>query len=57
MPNRKTFDQRDKYDHSSHSLTRPEKNDLEPDVRDSAKDQAVPRTPKKGRGESRDRRR
>ena len=35
MPNRKTFDQRDKYDHSSRSVMRPEKNDLKADVAES----------------------
>jgi hypothetical protein len=30
MPNRKTFDDRDKYDHSSHSTVNPEKGDLGP---------------------------
>jgi len=28
MPNRKTFNERDKYDHSSHSTVKPEKGDL-----------------------------
>lgn len=36
MPNRKTFIDRDKYDHSSHSLTRPENNDLQADVAEDA---------------------
>jgi hypothetical protein len=35
MPNRKTFDPRDKYDHSSRSVSRPEKNDLHVDIDDS----------------------
>jgi hypothetical protein len=30
MPNRKTFNDRDKYDHSSHSTLNPEKGDLAP---------------------------
>jgi hypothetical protein len=30
MPNRKTFDDREKYDHSSHRTTGPEKGDLAP---------------------------
>jgi hypothetical protein len=30
MPNRKTFDERDKYDHSSHSTRNSEKGDLAP---------------------------
>jgi hypothetical protein len=30
MPNRKTFNDRDKYDHSSHSTANPEKGDLAP---------------------------
>jgi hypothetical protein len=28
MPNRKTFDDREKYDHSQHSTSTPEKGDL-----------------------------
>jgi hypothetical protein len=30
MPNRKTFDDREKYDHSSHRTTGPEQGDLAP---------------------------
>jgi len=30
MPNRKTFDERDKYDHSSHPTRNSEKGDLAP---------------------------
>jgi hypothetical protein len=30
MPNRKTFNERDKYDHSSHSTTNRENGDLAP---------------------------
>ena len=32
MPNRKTFDPRDKYDHSSRPLGHAQKNDLQADV-------------------------
>jgi hypothetical protein len=32
MPNRKTFDEREKYDHSGRPLTHRQKNDLRPDV-------------------------
>jgi hypothetical protein len=32
MPNRKTFDPREKYDHSSRPLEHAKKNDLKPDV-------------------------
>jgi hypothetical protein len=34
MPNRKTFDERDKYDHSSHPIARSQPSDLKPDIRD-----------------------
>jgi hypothetical protein len=34
MPNRKTFDPRDKYDHSSRPLGHAQKNDLQADVID-----------------------
>jgi len=36
MPNRKTFDEREKYDHSGRPLTHPQKNDLRPDVSEEA---------------------
>jgi hypothetical protein len=32
MPNRKTFDEREKYDHSGRSLEHRQRNDLQPDV-------------------------
>ena len=32
MPNRKTFDEREKYDHSGRPLDRRQKNDLKADV-------------------------
>jgi hypothetical protein len=34
MPNRKTFDEREKYDHSGRALNHREGNDLKPDVRE-----------------------
>jgi hypothetical protein len=42
MPNRKTFDDREKYDHSSHGTTSREKGDLAP-----ASNQVEEDTPKK----------
>jgi hypothetical protein len=32
MPNRKTFDEKEKYDHSSHSIAHRQAGDLRPDV-------------------------
>jgi len=32
MPNRKTFDEREKYDHSGHPVGEPQPSDLAPDV-------------------------
>jgi hypothetical protein len=32
MPNRKTLDPREKYDHSGRSLEHAQKNDLKPDI-------------------------
>ncbi len=32
MPNRKAFDEKEKYDHSAHSIARREAGDLRPDV-------------------------
>jgi hypothetical protein len=40
MPNRKTFDAGDKYDHSSHPVTHREPSDLKPDIKDDG-DSAV----------------
>ena len=40
MPNRKTFDAGDKYDHSSHPVTHGQPSDLKPDIKDDA-DSAV----------------
>jgi hypothetical protein len=40
MPNRKTFDAGDKYDHSSHPVTHRQPSDLKPDIKDDA-DSAV----------------
>jgi hypothetical protein len=36
MPNRKSFDPREKYDHSGRSLEHSEKNDLQPDISEEA---------------------
>jgi hypothetical protein len=36
MPNRKTFDPREKYDHSSRPVEHAEKNDLKPDISEEA---------------------
>jgi hypothetical protein len=35
MPNRKTFDEREKVDHSSHPLDDQQPSDLKPDIQDS----------------------
>jgi len=35
MPNRKTFDEREKVDHSSHPLEHRQPSDLQPDIQDS----------------------
>jgi hypothetical protein len=43
MPNRKTFDEREKYDHSGRPLSHRKTNDLQPDVSeepDSSRDAA-----------------
>jgi hypothetical protein len=40
MPNRKTFDAGEKYDHSSHPVTHGQPSDLKPDIKDDA-DSAV----------------
>jgi hypothetical protein len=40
MPNRKTFDPRDKVDHSSHPLTHRQPSDLKADIQDP-KDKVV----------------
>jgi hypothetical protein len=34
MPNRKTFDEREKYDHSSHPLGQRQPSDLKADIQD-----------------------
>ena len=44
MPNRKTFDQGDKYDHSSHPVERPQPSDLQADVQHPG-DRVVKGTP------------
>lgn len=36
MPNRKTFDAGDKYDHSSHPVMHGQRSDLKPDIKDDA---------------------
>ncbi len=36
MPNRKTFDEREKYDHSGRPLDHREKNDLQAELNESA---------------------
>jgi hypothetical protein len=40
MPNRKTFDEREKYDHSSHPVRKRQPSDLKADIPD-AKDETV----------------
>jgi hypothetical protein len=59
MPNRKTFDDREKYDHSSHRTTGREKGDLAPvpnQEEESAKTKN-PRTPNRARSPITQRRR
>jgi hypothetical protein len=34
MPNRNTFDERDKYDHSSHPIAHSQPSDPQPDIQD-----------------------
>src|SRR5277367_6533557 len=34
MPNRKTFDEREKYDHSAHPVGNRQPSDLQPDIQD-----------------------
>jgi hypothetical protein len=50
MPNRKTFDPREKYDHSGRPLEHAQKNDLQPDIREdasTAKQAPTPASPDK----------
>jgi hypothetical protein len=42
MPNRKTFDPREKYDHSSRPLGHAKKNDLKPDISEEASEADAP---------------
>ena len=54
MPNRKTFDPRDKYDHSGRPLEHAQKNDLKPDISEEGpapgdRDPLDPRVPGSGR--------
>jgi hypothetical protein len=50
MPNRKTFDEREKYDHSSHPLGERQPSDLKADIQD--KDDKVVKVTPADRGES-----
>lgn len=57
MPNRKTFDEREKLDHSSHSLTRREKGDqtATPATSDSSSEEEnARRSGEPGTGQTRD---
>jgi hypothetical protein len=45
MPNRKTFDEREKYDHSAHSTRGAEKGDLAPTPDASPRRDAPPEQP------------
>jgi hypothetical protein len=40
MPNRKTFDPSERYDHSGRSVGHAKKNDLKPDISEEAPDAA-----------------
>jgi len=42
MPNRKTFDPREKYDHSGRPLEHAKKNDLKPDISEDAAGAVAP---------------
>jgi hypothetical protein len=42
MPNRKTFDEREKYDHSGHPVDKRQPSDLKPDVKNDADAQHAP---------------
>ena len=58
MPNRKTFDQREKYDHSGHPLEGAQPNDLKPDISESDEERdprgsASPRRPAASAGKPR----
>lgn len=42
MPNRKTFDEREKYDHSGRPLGHAQGNDLKPDISEEERGVATP---------------
>ena len=46
MPNRKTFDEREKVDQSSHPLEHRQPSDLQPDIQDSRDKVVKPLSPK-----------
>jgi hypothetical protein len=49
MPNRKTFDPQEKYDHSGRPLGHAEKNDLKPDVSEEDPGRRDPLAPRQDR--------
>jgi hypothetical protein len=53
MPNRKTFDPREKYDHSGRPVGQAKKNDLKPDISEEAPDAVAPARSKEGSDRSR----
>jgi hypothetical protein len=45
MPNRKSFDESEKYDHSGHPIAHPLPSDLQPDVKHEADDAGATAAP------------
>jgi hypothetical protein len=54
MPDRKTFDPREKYDHSGRPLEHAKKNDLQPDISEDAAGADAPVSEKGGKRASLD---
>jgi len=52
MPNRKTFDPREKYDHSGRPVEHAQKNDLKPDVSEEASREDTPGVASRSRRET-----
>jgi hypothetical protein len=48
MPNRKTFDPREKYDHSGRPVEHAKKNDLKPDISEEASGADAPEVGQEG---------